>query len=79
MVTDGRSDLRFPLAHGKFWRVRNGRHRSPALLDSRSGGLNLGVETGECLLARLRVAQRGGAVGPAAEPLPVARRQPGQA
>ena len=37
------------------------------------------LRPGECLLARLRVAQRGGAVGPAAEPLPVARRQPGQA
>src|SRR5262249_14433919 len=79
VVADGRGELVLPLADRQLRRVGNRGHRAPSRLDPGGGRLQLGDDPAERLVARGRVAQRGGTVQALAQPAPIARHQPGQA
>ena len=79
VVADGRGDLVLPLADRQLRRVGNHGHRVPSRLHPGGRRLQLGGDLAERRVASGRVAQRGGAVQAPAQPVPIARHQPGQA
>jgi hypothetical protein len=79
VIADGRGDLVLALADRQPGRIGNDGHRAPARLGPGRGRLQFGDDLAECLLARSRVAQRGGILHAAAQTALIARHQLGQA